>query len=155
MKVARPCDQERRDKEGPVCSTQHQTEPVASFVPQKPFHHKAHSLILLLLLFPHTHTPNSFPTSKRTRLTSDLHYSRSMSFKIKHQVFSFLLQLFTFNFFLFSPQSHTSTTSKGWRSALHDNTWTHRWEGGKNRTGPKEDRGQTSAVKTICRFFFM
>lgn len=101
MKIAGPRDQETRDKEGPVCSEQHQTEPVASFVPQKPFHHKAHSLILLLLLF--AHPPNSLPTSKRTRLTSDLHYSSSMSFKIKHH--SFLLQLFSFILFLF-PLSH-------------------------------------------------
>lgn len=102
MKVAKPSDQETRDKEGPVCSVQHQTEPVAPFVPPKKlFHHKAHSLILLLLLFPHP--PNSFPTSKRNRLTSDLHDSSSMSFKIKHQVFSFPLQLFSFILFLFPP----------------------------------------------------
>lgn len=54
MKVAGPPDQETRDKEGPVSSAQPQTEPIGSFVPQKPFHHKAHSPVLLLLLFPHT-----------------------------------------------------------------------------------------------------
>lgn len=37
MKVARPRDQGTRDKEGPVCSAQHQTEPVAPFVPKKTF----------------------------------------------------------------------------------------------------------------------
>lgn len=62
MKIASPRDQETRDKEGPVCSEQHQTEPVASFVPPKPFHHKAHSLILLLLLF--AHPPTLFPPQK-------------------------------------------------------------------------------------------
>lgn len=104
MKVARPPDQEMRDKEGPVCSVQHQTEPVASFVPQKPFHHKANSSILLLLLFPQP-LPNSLPTSKRTRLTSDLHSSSSMSFRIKHWVFSFLLLPSSYILFLF-PLSH-------------------------------------------------
>lgn len=43
MKVARPLDQETRDKEGLVCSAQRQTDPAASFVPQKLLHHKAHS----------------------------------------------------------------------------------------------------------------
>lgn len=105
-----------RDKEGPVCSVQHQTEPVASFVPQKPFHHKAHSSILLLLLFPHP-LPNSLPTSKRTRLTSDLHSSSSMSFRIKHQVFSFLLLPSSYILFPF-PLSHIPVQCCTWRGSF-------------------------------------
>lgn len=116
MKVARPPDQEMRDKEGPVCSVQRQTEPVASFVPQKPFHHKAHSPILLLLPFP-PHPPNSRPTSERTRLTSDLHYSSSMSFRIKHQVFSFFLLPFSYIFFLF-PLRHMPVQPCIWRGSF-------------------------------------
>lgn len=115
-----------RDKEGPVCSVQHQTEPVASFVPPKPFHHKAHSSILLFLLFPHP-LPHSLPTSKRTRLTSDLHSSSSMSFRIKHQVFSFLLLPSSYILFLF-PLSHIPV-HRTWRGSFapHLNMWDVVW----------------------------
>lgn len=97
-----------RDKEGPVCSVQHQTEPVASFVPPKTLPSQSTFFHLAFTPFS-TPLPNSLPTSKRTRLTSDLHSSSSMSFRIKHQVFSFLLLPSSYILFLF-PLSHIPYT---------------------------------------------
>lgn len=66
MKLTRPPDQRVRNKGGPVCSAQRQTEPVASFVPPKPSHHKAHSPVLLSLL---RHYPlRSPPAFKKSHL---------------------------------------------------------------------------------------
>lgn len=69
MKVARPPDQGVRDKGGPVCSTQRQTELVASFVPQN---FSITMSILLSCFQPPSTTPSTpFPPLKRTSLTFD------------------------------------------------------------------------------------
>lgn len=127
MKVARPPDQEMRDKEGPVCSVQCQTEPVASFVPQKPFHHKAHSPILLLLPFPPP-PPQLSPHLRKNPL--DLRPTLFKLNVIQNQAPGLLLFLaaILIYFLSVSPPSHASTTLylKG-QFCPHLNMWMHRW----------------------------
>lgn len=92
----------RETKRGLSAQRNTKLSPLPLLSPQKNFSITKHILSSCFYSFFHS-PPNSFPTSKRTRLTSDLHDSSSMSFKIKHQVFSFLLQLFSFILFLFPP----------------------------------------------------
>lgn len=72
MKVARPPDQGVKDKGGPVCSTQRQTEPVASFVPQN---FSITMCILLSCFHPFSNPllpPSTLcPPLKRTSVTFD------------------------------------------------------------------------------------
>lgn len=67
MKVRRPPDQGVKDKGPPVCSKQHQTEPVAFFVPQN-LSITMH--ILLSYFHPFPTTPSTpCPPPKRASLT--------------------------------------------------------------------------------------
>lgn len=67
MKLTRPPDQGVRNKGGPVCSTQRQTEPVGSFVPQN---FSITKRILLSCFHSFTTTPSTpCPPLKRATLT--------------------------------------------------------------------------------------
>lgn len=115
-----------RDKEGPVCSVQRQTEPVASFVPQKPFHHKARSPILLLLPFPPP-PPTLAPPQKEPAwpptytIQAQCHSessTRSSPFSCLHS---------HIYFFCFPSVTCQYNVVLEGAVLLHLNMWMHRW----------------------------